>query len=294
MAIIGIFGLVVIQSQAISAGNESTIIGTVVKNVTEHAPADGAAFLIVRSDDGAQMIVTYSPGEAECKNTGALRVGFTIKAVQRVEVYGKAISAQAISTCESNSYYIKVLNEFDPLRRNPRGFSPGMNACENISASGRELRPEGQRGSTSQQGSSASTTDEWKVFQDVRYNFRFDYPAKWSIENQPDATRNLILKTEENNEIITITPRVSLTVMGISYCGAYPEDNRCEVLKTNSGSSVTINWDVDREANAMFSYPEGTYGESFTLHKINPHTKTIFRKILLTFKFLSVENPSEN
>lgn len=132
----------------------------------------------------------------------------------------------------------------------------------------------------------SSVTKEWKIFQDSRYSFRFEYPAKWSIENQQGTTRVLILKNEERSETVTIDTEVNLAVIGISYCGVYPQNNRCELLKTNDGSTVTIDWGVDGEANAMFNSPNGTYGVSFKLHKINSDTKSIFRKIISTFKFL--------
>jgi len=131
-----------------------------------------------------------------------------------------------------------------------------------------------------------SVTNEWKIFQDSRYTFRFEYPAKWSIENQQGTARVFIIKNEQREEIITIDTEVNLAVIGISYCGAYPQDNRCEILKTDDDSAVIIDWGVDGKANAMFSSPNGTHGVSFTLHKINSDTKSIFRKILSTFKFL--------
>ena len=136
---------------------------------------------------------------------------------------------------------------------------------------------------------SAQTTanNEWKVFQDSRYTFQFNYPEKWSVGNQQGTSRVLILRNERNSEIITVDTGVNLAIIGISYCGAYPQDKRCETLKTDDGGYVVIDWEVSNTANAIFSSQDGTYhGVSFTLHKINPDTKTIFRKILLTFRFI--------
>lgn len=125
-----------------------------------------------------------------------------------------------------------------------------------------------------------SPANEWQTFQNSRYTFRFEYPAKWSIENRQDTNRVLILKDEQREEIITIDTGVNLTIIG-----AYPPNNRREVFKTESGD-VWIDWNVDGEAYAMLSAPNGTSGVGVTLHKVNPETKTIFRKILSTFKFL--------
>ncbi len=130
----------------------------------------------------------------------------------------------------------------------------------------------------------SQTQEEWQTFQDSRYTFQFEYPAKWSIEDRPGTADFLILKNEQKNKIITISG-VNLAVIGISYCGAYPQDSRCEVLKTENGNSGTIDWNVNGEANAMFNQ-NGAYGVIFILNKVNPGTKTTFRKILSTFKFL--------
>jgi hypothetical protein len=85
--------------------------------------------------------------------------------------------------------------------------------------------------------------------------------------------------------IMDIATGIDLSLMGVSYCGAYPQDERCETLKTESGISVTIDWGVSGKANAMFSL-DGTYGVSFTLHQINPDTKIVFKKVLSTVKFV--------
>ena len=126
----------------------------------------------------------------------------------------------------------------------------------------------------------------WKVFHDSRHTFQFEYPLEWKVENRRGAIRGLILKDEAGKEIISVDTGVNLAIIGISYCGAYPQDERCEVLKTINGSSVTIDWDVSGKANAMFSSQDGAYGVSFTLHKINSDTKIFFRKILSTFQFV--------
>jgi len=66
-------------------GGDVKITGTVSDNITEYAPVDGPAYLIVRSDDGERIRVTYSPGEAECRNMDAATLGFSLKAGVRVE-----------------------------------------------------------------------------------------------------------------------------------------------------------------------------------------------------------------
>lgn len=99
----------VVPTQKLSTGSDIKVVGTVVENITDYAPVDGPAYLNVRIDDGMQIRVTYSPGEAECKNMGMASTGFSVKTGVRVEVYAKAISNKELFTCDSTAYYIKTL-----------------------------------------------------------------------------------------------------------------------------------------------------------------------------------------
>ena len=135
-----------------------------------------------------------------------------------------------------------------------------------------------------------NTGNGWKVFKNSRFTFQFSYPAEWSMLDQVDNAYGIDFWSAEKNpatRIMDFNSGINLSVVGISYCGAYPQDKRCESLKTESGGYVTIDWDVSGTANAMFSSQDGTYGVSFTLHKVNSETKNIFRKILSTFKFVA-------
>lgn len=84
--------------------------GTVIENVTKLAPVDGPAYLTVQTTDGKQIRVTYSPGEAECKNADNSAIGFSIKSNDKVDVFAKAIGENELFTCPSLNYYIKLLN----------------------------------------------------------------------------------------------------------------------------------------------------------------------------------------
>lgn len=103
----------VVPAQKLSPGNDARIIGTVIDNITEYAPVDGPAYLNVRTDDGAQIRATYSPGEAECKNIEMVSTGFSVKVGARVEIYAKAISEEELFLCDSTAYFIKTLTTTD-------------------------------------------------------------------------------------------------------------------------------------------------------------------------------------
>ena len=135
------------------------------------------------------------------------------------------------------------------------------------------------------------TDSKWKIFQDNRFAFQFEYPSEWSVLNKLDDPYGVDFWLAEGNMatvIMDIASGINLSLIGVSYCGAYPQDKRCESLKTESGSQVIIDWGVSGKANAwfMFSSQDGTYGVSFTLHKINSDNKIIFKKVLSTFKFV--------
>ncbi len=99
----------VVLSPNLPTGSDVKIVGTVVENIIEYAPVDGPAYLNVRTDDGVQIRVTYSPGEAVCENMGMVSTGFSVKAGARVEVFAKAISEKELFICDSTAYYIKTI-----------------------------------------------------------------------------------------------------------------------------------------------------------------------------------------
>lgn len=125
---------------------------------------------------------------------------------------------------------------------------------------------------------------EWQVFEDPGHLFRFEYPQEWQAENRPGIAMSFVLRDENNNEAVTIDD-VNLALVGISFCEMYSSDPKCEVLKTKAGLSTTITWG-DENASAIFKSENSISGIGFTLLKMDPDTKVIFRKILESFEFL--------
>ena len=192
-------------------------------------------------------------------------------------------SKQSESCCLASVGAMKQGNyTIEPQGGCPVGYQPNMMRCID---SYRWCQPV-EKSVTQPQTTQSQSESQWKVFQDSRYTFQFEYPSDWSVSNQVGTSRVLILKDQVGVEIITVDTGVNLAIIGISYCGAYPQDSRCESLKTENGNFVTIDWAVSGKANAMFGSQDSTYGVSFTLHKVNSDTKDIFKKILSTFKFV--------
>ena len=77
-----------------------------------------------------------------------------------------------------------------------------------------------------------------------------------------------------------------LNVMGITYCGAYPNDSsRCESLKMDK-VTASIDWGTgaDASASAWISHPNGGI-VTFNLQPVTAESKEILKQIFSTFKF---------
>lgn len=95
-------------------GRTVTVSGVIDENVTKGAPVDLPAFLRISTEIGEVRIV-YNPGEAECINS--LDAPFDFATSQFVEAYGKVVSENTLSTCESKDFYIKLISRDDYLKR---------------------------------------------------------------------------------------------------------------------------------------------------------------------------------
>lgn len=127
----------------LKVGTEPILQGTVLENVTIESQSDGPAYFFLLTDKGTKIKVVYTPGMS-CYNYEPITIGFSTKAGDKVEVRGKAISANELFTCESKDYYIKILG-------------PGR---ENIAT---------------------STTANWRTYRNEEYGFEVRYPLSWSI-----------------------------------------------------------------------------------------------------------------
>jgi hypothetical protein len=87
---------------------EVTFQGVVVEN-NPGCEVDAACFLRVRLD-GRAVTVLYHYGEwPPCDNGEAITQGFAVTEGDKVEIAGTISEGGAVSTCESNAYYIRKL-----------------------------------------------------------------------------------------------------------------------------------------------------------------------------------------
>ena len=129
--------------------------------------------------------------------------------------------------------------------------------------------------------------------------FVVGYPIKEEYRNDP-----LIAKSADKTFWITLgyIPQAQLNVMGITYCGAYPNDvPRCESSEIGGVNSM-IDWGIavpftritkegkevqnmQIKASVWIPHPDGGV-VTFELQPVVSESKAVFHKILSTFKFL--------
>ncbi|KKT45500.1 MAG: hypothetical protein UW82_C0018G0015 [candidate division WWE3 bacterium GW2011_GWC2_44_9] len=137
-----------------------------------------------------------------------------------------------------------------------------------------------------------------KTYTDSNLNYSFQYPPT-SCELQRElGDTSLALcylpkgsdggAKHNNGYVITLgfISQSQLNVMGITYCGAYPNDSsRCESFKIGK-VIASIDWGTgaDASASAWISHPNGGI-VTFNLQPVTSESKEILKQILSTFKF---------
>ncbi len=139
----------------------------------------------------------------------------------------------------------------------------------------------------------------WKTYTDSNLNYSFQYPPT-SCELQRfagDTTFAICYlpkgsdggSKHNNGYVISLgfISKSQLSVMGVTYCGAYPNDfSRCELFKMGE-VTASIDWGTgaDGNASAWISHPNGGI-VTFDLQPVTAESKEILKQILSTFKFL--------
>lgn len=134
----------------------------------------------------------------------------------------------------------------------------------------------------------------WKIYTDSNLNYFFQYPPPSCEVQESDGDTAFVIcylptgsdgGLKHNNGYVISLGFISkdqLNVMGITYCGAYPNDSlRCELFKTAS-----IDWGTGVNGNAnVWIYHSNGGIITFDLKPVTTESKEILKQILSTFKF---------
>lgn len=133
---------------------------------------------------------------------------------------------------------------------------------------------------------------DWQIYQRPNTIFSFRYPAEWTVDDLKNRFY-VYLNNEQGENIVTIlSENLAFTLpTSTPFCITHPENNRCEILKTDK-YSASIDWNPEsyEGAIAKIVIPEEYTPEKWvliiTLSKVDPYTKNIFRQILTSFQFI--------
>lgn len=136
-----------------------------------------------------------------------------------------------------------------------------------------------------------ATQTVWKIYQNKTLDYEIQYPPDLSIKENPES--NLTEFVSNGVTVITIgfISQDMLNAMGISYCGAYPNDKkRCEKIIIN-GKEYIILKDDNYEAIDIFKPAGGAF--AISLKHVTDETKAIFRKMLSSVRFLEKKETAD-
>src|SRR3989338_904313 len=140
--------------------------------------------------------------------------------------------------------------------------------------------------------SRTNETATWQTYRNEEFGFEFDYPDKWDTIEFEDRTT---VNDEKGEPFMTLT-FANRAVLGVSFCGAYRENERCEILEGDEINFI-IDWGKGQKAIAEADIKDGTVAMFVTLSESTESSRKLFRQILSTFRFVSTfdsvcrENP---
>ncbi len=133
-------------------------------------------------------------------------------------------------------------------------------------------------------------TADWEIYRNEIYKYEIKYPYKWEAKENPEGNVEFIVQRVATININFIS-QDTLSVMGITYCQAYPEDkNHCEEITINDAVYIIEKFSDsvgDRE-NILIGSPHGG-ALSISLISVTDELQAIFRKMLSTFRFIETK-----
>lgn len=243
---------------------------------------DGACKIIVQAGD-QKMALVYAEGDFQCLNIQAaswVNWGKNVNKGTIVKAYGaykKLGSEQRLTFCDSKDYFILGAGDPVPVGAYTEKFFDEV--AKNKSEVYRNQFEEAQK------------SGRWETYKDELLEYQFSYPATWSMpQTTPDAPFTIQYHdfSTQNDNWYTITlgsiSEAQLSTMGIDYCGAYPNDKRCETKRIGNAVAY-IDWGNGDTAFTKIPSPKGGM-ITLTLKPNSSEAKLLFMPILNTFKFI--------
>jgi len=257
--------------------------GEVVEHISG-CEVDGACKLILNVND-QKVALVYAEGDFECSNTQAaswVNWGQNVKRGTKVKAYGayrKLGNVYELTFCNSKDHFILGENDPVPLGSYTEKFFHEV-------AKGKSEVQQNQFEKAQKSGKLVNYKNE-------ALGYEFSYPATWSMpQTSPDMPFVIQYHdfSNQNNNWYTITlgfiSEAQLANMGIDYCGAHPNDKRCEIRK--KGNIVAyVDWgdNYNKSAFTKIASPKGGI-ITFSLEPNSSVAKSLFIPILNTFKFI--------
>lgn len=94
-----------------NAGQEVLLEGVVTEVQQEPRPQDAGGWFTLITDEDTQVLVVFEFWEGEfppCVNEEAKQTGSELSVGDSVEVFGRILAGDQITTCDSSQYYIHL------------------------------------------------------------------------------------------------------------------------------------------------------------------------------------------
>ncbi len=133
----------------------------------------------------------------------------------------------------------------------------------------------------------------WVTYWNDKYGLEFKHPANLVMQKRLVAEPSIYWDGKLNDIPYVMTlgyiSQDALNTMGINYCGAHPEDTRCENFEWDN-LAARIDWNIETEgaftqSRAEIQHPNDGIVIISIDHRPTQDIKPFFRQIISTFKF---------
>jgi hypothetical protein len=194
---------------------------------------------------------------------------------------------------ENNNHYIAFLSHFadEEYKADPFNYSPAIFLVN--------LETGEVQSQSAHDGSFYYRTNlYWQTYSNEEYGYEINIPSDAVMRDPSKDTSGIFWDGKLDGVpyilIFSFISQDDLNRMGVSYCGAHSDDERCEVFKWRD-LNAGIDWNIEagegayNHANAQIQHPELGQVVISLMYRPTQDVKTFFHQILATFKFTEAE-----